>query len=157
VDYHTYVDGSGHLGVGPYLFISMRRPDTHHGLRCNSSFGVFLSYYRTNQCALSILIAFWPRLCTVVPDFPGATDTDFAFIGGMSISLAMLIAPFSNYLSKRYNFKVPLSVGVVVYVLSQIFAGLSKHIWQLFLTQGVMFGFGLGLVRFLGRCMFLIT
>lgn len=33
-----------------------------------------------------------------------------------------------------------------MYVLAQIFAGLSTKIWQLFLTQGVMFGLGLGLI-----------
>lgn len=55
-------------------------------------------------------------------------------------------APFINYLSKRFNFKVPLVIGAVVLILAQIFAGLSTHIWQLFLTQGIMFGFGLGFV-----------
>ena len=59
----------------------------------------------------------------------------------------MSSAPFINYLSKRFNFKVPLIIGVIVLVLAQIFAGLSTQIWELFLTQGVMFGFGLGFVR----------
>ena len=58
----------------------------------------------------------------------------------------MACAPFVNYLSKRFNFKVPLVIGVIVLVLAQIFAGLSHRIWELFLTQGVMFGIGLGFV-----------
>ncbi|GJJ11710.1 hypothetical protein Clacol_005947 [Clathrus columnatus] len=78
--------------------------------------------------------------------FPGSTDVDFAFIGGLAVGGAMMMAPFSNYLSKRYHFKIPLILGVVMYVLAQIFAGLSTRIWQLFLTQGLMFGMGLGLI-----------
>ncbi|KIJ46137.1 hypothetical protein M422DRAFT_46225 [Sphaerobolus stellatus SS14] len=94
----------------------------------NSAFGVYLSFYTTNNF------------------FPGATNIDFAFIGGLSVGCAMLIAPIANYLSKRYNFKVPLTIGVIVYTLSQIFSGLSTTIWQLFLTQGIMFGIGVGLI-----------
>lgn len=93
--------------------------------------------------------------------FPGATDVDFAVIGGLAVGCAMIMAPLSNYLSKRYNFKVPLTIGVIIYVLSQVFAGLSVKIWQLFLTQGLMFGVGLGLVcwasiSIAGRCPYFI-
>lgn len=59
----------------------------------------------------------------------------------------MAIAPLSNYLSKRYsNFKVPLWIGLAVYIVGQVLAGLSTQIWELFLTQGLLFGIGLGLV-----------
>lgn len=60
--------------------------------------------------------------------------------------MAFIISPLSNYLSKTYGFKVPMFVGTVIYTLSMIFAGLSHKIWELFLTQGVMFGIGIGLV-----------
>ncbi|KAF8461808.1 major facilitator superfamily domain-containing protein [Gautieria morchelliformis] len=92
----------------------------------NTTFGIFLCFYRQN--------AF----------FPGATDIHFAFIGGLSVSISMICAPFVNYLSKRFNFKVPLVMGLLFLVTSQIFAGLSTRIWALFLTQGVLFGMGLG-------------
>jgi predicted MFS family arabinose efflux permease len=58
----------------------------------------------------------------------------------------MICAPFVNYLSKRFSFKVPLVTGLIFLVISQVFAGLSSRIWELFLTQGVMFGIGLGFV-----------
>ena len=38
-------------------------------------------------------------------------------------------------------------LGLILYVGSQILAAFSKHIWQLILTQGVLFGIGSGLVR----------
>ncbi|KAF8581920.1 MFS general substrate transporter [Ramaria rubella] len=94
----------------------------------NTTFGVFFSFYTQNDF------------------FPGAKDIDFAFVGGLSVAFAMVAAPTANYLAKRFHFKVPLVLGLIVFVLSQILAGLSTRIWQLFLTQGVLFGFGLGLV-----------
>jgi hypothetical protein len=47
-------------------------------------------------------------------NFPGATTLQFAFIGGLSVSLAMLIAPLSNYLSKRFHYKLPMLIGKIV-------------------------------------------
>ncbi|KZS88638.1 MFS general substrate transporter [Sistotremastrum niveocremeum HHB9708] len=93
-----------------------------------SAYGVFLSFYRETNF------------------FPGATDIEFALIGGLLLSVAFLTSPLSNFLSKTYGFRIPMSVGVVIFTLGQIFAGLSTKIWQLFLTQGVMFGLGVGLV-----------
>ncbi|KAF8461805.1 major facilitator superfamily domain-containing protein [Gautieria morchelliformis] len=103
----------------------------------NTTFGIFLSFYRKNACMS-------PPFFDSLTIFPGATDTDFAFIGGLSVSTAMICAPFVNYLSKRFNFKVPLVIGLLFLVTSQVFAGLSTRIWELFLTQGIMFGMGLG-------------
>lgn len=77
--------------------------------------------------------------------FPRATDLDYAFIGGLSVATAMLIAPVVNYLTKRFGFRVPMLIGLGFAVLGQIFAGLSKRIWQLFITQGIMFGLGIGM------------
>ena len=57
------------------------------------------------------------------------------------------IAPLANFLTLRYNFKVSMVLGLILYVGSQILAAFSKHIWQLILTQGVLFGIGSGLVR----------
>lgn len=88
----------------------------------NSSFGVYLSFYLNNNY------------------FPGATSLEFAFIGGLSVSIGLGIAPISNYLAKRWHYKVPMVIGTFFLAFGQIFAGLSKKIWQLFLTQGVMFG-----------------
>ena len=38
------------------------------------------------------------------------------------------------------DFKYPMYLGAIFLVLSQCLAGLTSQIWQLFLTQGVMFG-----------------
>lgn len=94
----------------------------------NSSFGVFLSFYLQNDY------------------FPGATPLQFAFVGGLSLSLAMAVGPVSNYLSKAVGFRYTMCAGAAMLAGGQILAGFSKHIWHLFLTQGVLFGLGLGFV-----------
>lgn len=91
--------------------------------------GAVLSYYAQN-----------PSI------FPGATTIQYAFIGGLSIGLCFATAPLSNYLTTKFNFKYPMYVGGALIVLSQCLAGITKEIWQLFLTQGVSFAVGMGLV-----------
>lgn len=87
--------------------------------RTQQSFGVFLAYYLDNDY------------------FHGATPLQFAFIGGLSTSQALLIAPLANYLSKRWGFKVPMMIGTVSVVAGQILAGFTREIWQLFLTRTI--------------------
>jgi hypothetical protein len=38
-------------------------------------------------------------------------------------------------------------LGLVLYISGQILAAFSRKIWQLILTQGILFGAGAGLVR----------
>lgn len=77
--------------------------------------------------------------------FPGAKDIDFAFIGSLSLSLALAVAPMSNFLARTYHWRISLVAGTVCVVAGQILAGFSKQIWQLYLTQGVLFAVGLGM------------
>ncbi|EST09734.1 Major facilitator superfamily [Kalmanozyma brasiliensis GHG001] len=95
----------------------------------NTTFGVYFSYYLQNDY------------------FPGATPMRYAYVGGLSISSCMLVAPFVNLLWRSSGwFKTPLYLGMVLVSLGQIGAGLSRTYVQLLLTQGFVFGVGLGLV-----------
>ncbi|BFZ64248.1 hypothetical protein YB2330_005387 [Saitoella coloradoensis] len=93
----------------------------------NSSFGVYLSHYLANDY------------------FPGASSMDFAFVGGLSVSQAMLIAPLATYLSGVWHFKVVMTIGLVLEVGGLILSSFAPpRLWMLFLGQGVMFGWGMG-------------
>ncbi|CAD6567853.1 MAG: hypothetical protein CYPHOPRED_002145 [Cyphobasidiales sp. Tagirdzhanova-0007] len=94
----------------------------------NSAFGVFLSFYLDNDY------------------FPGATPLQFAFVGGLSLSCAMAVGPVSNFITKRYGTRWTMAFGSLFLAGGQIAAGFVTKIWQLFLTQGVMFAVGLGLI-----------
>ncbi|GMK54781.1 hypothetical protein CspeluHIS016_0113670 [Cutaneotrichosporon spelunceum] len=79
------------------------------------------------------------------PRFPGARDIDFAFVGSLSLSLALAVAPFSNFLARTYHWRIPLLVGSVCVTAGQVLAGFATAMWQLYLTQGMLFAIGLGM------------
>ncbi|MBE7182299.1 MAG: MFS transporter [Terriglobus roseus] len=78
--------------------------------------------------------------------FNGASPYAYAFIGGLSIGCAFLIAPLSNWLTSRFGFKPFMWPGIVLIVIGQCCAGLEAEIWLPILTQGIFFGLGMGLV-----------
>lgn len=92
------------------------------------SFGVFLAYYLDNDV------------------FPGGTSLDYAFIGGLNFSMAMLMAPVATYTCRHFHFKLTLAAGVVCLSGGFIAASFASQIWQLFLSQGVLVGIGTGLI-----------
>lgn len=76
--------------------------------------------------------------------FPGTTALDYAFIAGLSISVAMFISPLATYLSHKVSHRFVLNLGTIFETLALITTSFAKQNWQLFLSQGVCFGFGLG-------------
>lgn len=97
-----------------------------HSWGINSTYGVFLAYYLSHST------------------FPGSTYLDFAFVGGLSIGVALLVAPIATNTTRLFGTKVTLSIGVVLETIALITAGSANKIWQLFLSQGVCFGLGMG-------------
>ena len=97
-----------------------------HTWGMNSSYGVFLAHYLTNNT------------------FPGATPLEYAFVGSLSISSAMLISPVATTTTRFFGTKVTLFTGVILETASLIGASFASEIWQLFLSQGVCFGLGMG-------------
>ncbi|KAL9600113.1 MAG: hypothetical protein Q9219_003369 [cf. Caloplaca sp. 3 TL-2023] len=97
-----------------------------HTWGINSSYGVFLAFYLGNDY------------------YPGASALDFAFVGGLSISMALLISPIATTTTRLYGTNVTLLIGVFFETLALIGASFTHQIWQLFLSQGVCFGWGMG-------------
>ncbi len=97
-----------------------------HTWGLNSSYGVFLAHYLKNET------------------FPGATPLEYAFVGSLSISVAMFISPLATTCTRFYGSHTTLFIGVFFETASLIGASFVKEIWQLFLSQGICFGLGLG-------------
>src|SRR5271169_5144916 len=97
-----------------------------HTWGINSSYGVFLSYYLSHDY------------------FPNTSPLVYAFIGGLSISQAMLIAPLATRVVHSYGTRVCLHLGVFFQALSLIGASFAKKKYQIILSQGVCFGWGMG-------------
>ena len=97
-----------------------------HTWGLNSSYGVFLAHYLANDT------------------FTGATPLEYAFVGSLSISCALLISPLATICTRELGTKPTMLAGVVMEALSLICASFASKIWHLFLTQGVLFGLGMG-------------
>jgi MFS family permease len=92
----------------------------------NSSYAVFLAYYLANDY------------------FPGATPLQYAFVGGLSISQALMVSPVATLTTRLFGTRTTLFIGIFFETLSFIAASFASKIWHLFLTQGVCFGWGMG-------------
>jgi MFS family permease len=97
-----------------------------HTWGLNSSYAVFLAYYLSNNV------------------FSGATPLHYAFIGGLSISQALIISPLATLTTRLFSTRTTLLIGVVLETASFIGASFATRIWHLFLTQGLCFGWGMG-------------
>lgn len=97
-----------------------------HTWGINSSYGVFLAHYLSTDT------------------YPGATYLQYAFVGGLSISCAMLVSPLATLSTRFFGTHVTLSLGTVLEVAGLVGASFAHDIWHLFLSQGVAFGLGMG-------------
>ncbi|RFU30036.1 hypothetical protein B7463_g6340, partial [Scytalidium lignicola] len=92
----------------------------------NSSYGVFLAHYLSNNT------------------FPGATALDYAFVGGLSIAVALAVSPISTLCTRAFGTHVTLFTGIIFETGALLGASWAKTIAHLFVTQGMLFGIGMG-------------
>jgi MFS family permease len=90
------------------------------------SYGIFLAHYLANNT------------------FPGATALEYAFVGGLSISMALLVSPVATICTRKYGTQVSLGIGILFETAGLLGASFAYEIWHLFLSQGLAFGFGMG-------------
>jgi MFS family permease len=69
---------------------------------------------------------------------------EYAFVGGLSISQALLISPLTTISTRRWGTRTTLFIGVVLETVALIGASFASCIWHLLLSQGVCFGWGMG-------------
>ncbi|WVQ72898.1 hypothetical protein IAR50_002459 [Cryptococcus sp. DSM 104548] len=93
----------------------------------NTTYGVYSSYYLANNY------------------FSGGSTLGYAWVGGLSVAVALTMGPAANYLSRTFGFRVPYTIGALCVVLGQCMAGICKSFGTFLVCQGVIFGLGLGL------------
>ncbi|KAL4998972.1 major facilitator superfamily domain-containing protein [Aspergillus recurvatus] len=113
-------------GYGWVMVLAIFWNNAHHwGIL--SSYGVFMQYFLAH------------------PDYISGTYLDYALIGGLAASQSCLIAPLATTLHHRYGIKLAVGVGVLLEFAALLGASWSSQIWHLYLSQGVCFGWGVGL------------
>jgi hypothetical protein len=95
-------------------------------LKMNQSYGVYLAYYINDDV------------------FPDGSSFDYTIIGSLGFSTAMVVAPIVTALIGRHDIHIPMLMGIVLQTSGLVAASFAQRIWQLFLTQGVLVGFGIG-------------
>lgn len=58
--------------------------------------------------------------------------------------MALVVSPIATSTTRLFGTRVTLLIGVALEALALTGASLTHEIWQLFLSQGVCFGFGMG-------------
>jgi len=92
----------------------------------NSTYGVFLAYYLSHNY------------------YPHTSSLAYAFVGGLSISMAMFVAPAATKVSARFGTRICLHLGIFFETLALIGVSFAYQNWQLILAQGLCFGWGMG-------------
>lgn len=90
----------------------------------HQSFGVYLSHYLSTDA------------------FPGASEVSYSFIGGLAQSQITLAAPLVTYAYPRLGTNATLGIGVALETAALVAASFARRTWHLFLTQGLVFGWG---------------
>jgi Major Facilitator Superfamily len=90
------------------------------------AYGVFLAYFLSHNT------------------FPNATPMEYAFVGGLSISQALLISPLTTISTQHWGTRTTLFIGVVLGTVALISASFTTRIWHLLLSQGICFGWRMG-------------
>lgn len=90
------------------------------------AFGVYLAYYID------------------AGRFPEGSPLQYAFIGGLSISQITFVAPIVTKSNQKLGLKPTLLIGAVLEAAALISSSFAQKVWQLYLSQGILFGWGCG-------------
>ncbi|KAF9975396.1 hypothetical protein BGZ73_000960 [Actinomortierella ambigua] len=80
--------------------------------------------------------------------YPGATASVISLIGTLASCTTYLTGFLSGYLAERYGYRRVATVGTFVMTASLVLASFSTQVWHLYLTQGIMLGFGASLMYY---------
>ncbi|KAI0025452.1 major facilitator superfamily domain-containing protein [Xylariomycetidae sp. FL0641] len=99
-----------------------------HTWGLNSTFAVFLAYY-------------------LKADYFQTSALGYAFVGGLSISIALLASPLATTLAghKKIGTSWTIFIGVIFETIGFIGSSFATQLWHILLSQGVSFGLGMGL------------
>ncbi|CEP61816.1 Esbp6p LALA0_S04e01354g [Lachancea lanzarotensis] len=117
-------------------------PDGGYGwVCCGCLTAVFLSTWGASAGS-GIFIAYYLNANA----FPGASKYDYALIAGFNVFGGQGFAPTAMILAQIIGFRATMCTGVIFLFAGFFLASFATKLWQLYLTQGVLFGLGIALV-----------
>ncbi|CEP20251.1 MCH2 [Cyberlindnera jadinii] len=94
----------------------------------NSGYSIYLANYLSNN------------------KFKGASKLDYAAVGGLAFGSGMILGPLVRIVLKHTTVKLTITIGACLQFLGTILAAFSTQLWQIYLTQGVLIGIGMGMI-----------
>ncbi|KAF9389689.1 hypothetical protein BGX21_011645 [Mortierella sp. AD011] len=80
--------------------------------------------------------------------FPGASATEISWVGSIGTASMFILGPFVAPMTQLLGLRAVVAIGIVVSSLGLISSSFATQLWQLYITQGFLFGCGVGLVLF---------
>jgi hypothetical protein len=80
--------------------------------------------------------------------FQGATQFQIAWAGSISAATQFIVGPFAGTLGDRWGNRNTCMLGGCFVLVGFVAASFSTALWQTYLSQGVCYGIGCGLVYF---------
>ncbi|KAF9410757.1 hypothetical protein BGZ94_001535, partial [Podila epigama] len=80
--------------------------------------------------------------------FVGNTLSQVSWTGGIAAASVFLTGPFQASMTRRWGLWTVIATGAVISGCGMILASFTTSLWQLYLTQGVLFGLGAGMAIF---------
>ncbi|CAO3619788.1 unnamed protein product [Cunninghamella blakesleeana] len=68
--------------------------------------------------------------------------TKLSWIGSICIAFFFMTGPFNAWITRKLGYTAMLSISTILCPLALMLASISNAIWQLYLTQGLLFGIG---------------
>ncbi|KAI8359645.1 major facilitator superfamily domain-containing protein [Mortierella sp. GBAus27b] len=80
--------------------------------------------------------------------FNGAAQTQLSWVGSIGTAAMFLPGPFVAPMTMFLGLRAVVAIGITVASLGFILASFATQLWHLYLTQGLLFGIGGGIVFF---------
>lgn len=94
----------------------------------NSGYSIYLAHYLQSN------------------KFKGASKLDYAAIGGLAFGAGIFLGPLVRLLTKHTSVRTVIILGAMTQFTGTMLAAFSTRLWQIYLTQGVVIGIGMGMI-----------
>lgn len=133
------IDLQDEHGVGTAEILLL--PDGGYGWVCVTAVLLINAHTWGISTCYSVFLSHYLQTSTL----RGATPLHYAFIGGLQYSQSFMISPLAVWITGKSTIRTCLLLGVVVQTGALIGASFATTIWHLYLAQGLLFGWGVGL------------
>ncbi|KAG0377260.1 hypothetical protein BGX24_006441 [Mortierella sp. AD032] len=77
--------------------------------------------------------------------FPGNGLTEISWAGTIGAGSVFITGPFQSSMIQQFGVRTIIATGIVISSCGLVLASFATQVWQLYLTQGLLFGMGIGM------------